>query len=169
MHLSFAAAVIHLIDAHPANPNWHQPIRDLESCVDALMDLRTPWCAWADRSLKSVHLLALDWYRCNDILQLKSHHEQRYGQMNCQIVSEASRIPQEDDDDAEDSGLRNTGKISMTASNTESQLDCGARTDVADTLAFLFQDEVTESDMNDIATNWLAEGWYNWLPAVPDI
>ncbi|KAH0150307.1 hypothetical protein KCU67_g10711, partial [Aureobasidium melanogenum] len=170
VHLSFAAAVIHLIDAHPANPNWNQSIRDLELCVDALRDLRTPWCSWADRFLRSVHLLALDWYRCNDVLQLKSHHEHRHPSATIndyQIVSEAAPVAQEeqDDNEVEDLGSKNTGEISLTASNAEIQLDCNPNAEVADALAFLFQDEAMESNINDIATNWLAEGWYNWLPS----
>ncbi|KAH0275263.1 hypothetical protein KCU91_g4687, partial [Aureobasidium melanogenum] len=174
VHLSFAAAVILLIDAHPANPDRNQSIRDLELCVDALRDLRKPWCAWADRYLRSVNLLALDWYRCNDIMQLKSYHEHRHPLATIndhRIVSESAPVPQEEgqNDKVENLCLKNTGEISITASNTEIELHCYSNRDVADTLAFLFQHEAMESNINEIAMNWLAEGWYSWLPNVPDI
>lgn len=71
MHLCFAAAVIHLIDVHPTNPARNHAIRHLRVCVDALQDLRTPWCAWATRFLRGVRILALDWYDCDDISQLQ--------------------------------------------------------------------------------------------------
>lgn len=72
MHLCFAASVIHLIDARPSNPNRSQAIRHLQTCVDALRDLRTAWCTWSDRALRAVGLLAREWYQCEDVSQLQS-------------------------------------------------------------------------------------------------
>lgn len=64
--------MIHLIDARPSNPNRSQAIRHLQTCADALRDLRTPWCAWSDRALRAVGLLAREWYQCEDVSQLQS-------------------------------------------------------------------------------------------------
>ncbi|THZ79644.1 hypothetical protein D6C84_07817 [Aureobasidium pullulans] len=168
VHLSFAAAVIHLIDARPENPDCDQAIRKLEVCVDSLQDLRTPWCAWADRALRGVHLLALEWYRCNDILQLKSYHDHCNVQTsssapieNCQTVFEAPHVPQ--DVDAGASGSIDIGEISMTPSSERVRLNYDPESDVADTLAFLFQDTASRSDMDDVANTWLAESWHDWL------
>lgn len=64
--------MIHLIDARPSNPNRAQAIRHLQTCVDALRDLRTAWCLWSDRALRAVGLLAREWYQCEDVSQLQS-------------------------------------------------------------------------------------------------
>ncbi|KAJ0160245.1 hypothetical protein CTA2_8293 [Colletotrichum tanaceti] len=63
VHLCFSAAVIHLIDARPSNPNRQQAIRHLQTCIDALRDLRTAWWAWSERALRAVRLLAREWYQ----------------------------------------------------------------------------------------------------------
>lgn len=60
------------MDARPSNPNRSQAIRHLQTCVDALRDLRTAWCAWSDRALRAVGLLAREWYQCEDISHLQS-------------------------------------------------------------------------------------------------
>lgn len=158
VHLTFAAAIIHLIDARPANPNWNQAVHHLETCVDALKDLRTPWCAWADRSLRGVHLLALNWYGCDDVMQLKKYHELREGKTS----SSAPELDSEKtlkapgiyrDDDVVASGSRASGEISMTAfselhGSTE-QFNDAQNPNVADPFAFLFQNTATESDTKD--------------------
>lgn len=140
----------------------------LEVCVDSLKDLRTPWCAWADRALRGVHLLALEWYRCNDILQLNSYHEHCNVQTsssapieNCQPVFEAPHVPQ--DNDADTAGSIDISEINMTPSSERVQLNHDPESDVADTLAFLFQDTATRSDVDDVANSWLAESWHDWL------
>ncbi|POS74698.1 nitrogen assimilation transcription factor nit-4 [Diaporthe helianthi] len=72
VHLCFSAVVIHLMDSRPSNPNRSQAIRHLQTCVDALRDLRTAWCAWSDRALRAVGLLAREWYQCEDISLIQS-------------------------------------------------------------------------------------------------
>ncbi|KAG8163233.1 hypothetical protein KVR01_006530 [Diaporthe batatas] len=72
VHLCFSAVVIHLMDARPSNPNRSQAIRNFQICVDALRDLRTAWCAWSDRALRAVRLLAREWYQCEDISDLQN-------------------------------------------------------------------------------------------------
>ncbi|OHF01744.1 nitrogen assimilation transcription factor nit-4 [Colletotrichum orchidophilum] len=71
VHLCFAAVVIHLIDAQPSSPNRQQAIRHLQTCVEALRDLRTAWCAWSDRALRAARLLAREWYQCEDVSLLQ--------------------------------------------------------------------------------------------------
>lgn len=118
-----------------------------------------------------MHLLASEWYRCNDIPQLKSYHEHRDGQTSSsarsddrQTVSEASHVHLYNGLDA--SGLANTGETSWTAFNEPFQINYGPQPNYADTLAFLFEDTATGSDVNDITKTWLADSWFDWLPTM---
>ncbi|VUC35672.1 unnamed protein product, partial [Clonostachys rosea] len=172
VHLSFAAAVIHLIDARPTNPNWTQAARHLQTCVNALRDLRTPWCAWADRSLKGVQLLALDWYRCDDVSQLQRYHAR--GKENSlqpatnynHYESFVGNNPQQGNYDV---GLapENTGEMRPSATNEAqvhfTQPDNTHVSDSANPFALLFDTTELGSEMDDMVRDWLAESRYDWL------
>ncbi|KAF4126963.1 Fungal trans [Geosmithia morbida] len=71
VHLSYAAGVIHLIDARPSNPQRGSAIRNLAISINTLQDLRTAWCAWADRCLRGLQAMSRQWYRC-DLSELRS-------------------------------------------------------------------------------------------------
>ncbi|KAH6871801.1 nitrogen assimilation transcription factor nit-4 [Thelonectria olida] len=62
VHIAFTAAIIHLIDMKPeSNPYRQQAIRDLTMCVDALVDMKTTWCAWSSKALQAIQTLAEEW------------------------------------------------------------------------------------------------------------
>lgn len=137
VHLCFAAAVIHLIDARPSNPNRAQAIRHLQTCVDVLQDLRTAWCAWSDRALRAVGLLAREWYQCEDVSQLQS----------CGGPSgpagpadEQPRGPSHAGPDLEDG-------------------------DQGDALAFLFDAATPGQYMDSLVKDWLVESGYDMFNA----
>ncbi|OLN86848.1 Nitrogen assimilation transcription factor nirA 2 [Colletotrichum chlorophyti] len=90
VHLCFPAAIVHLIDARPSNPNRQQAIRYLQICIDSLRDLKAAWCAWSDRTLRAVRLLAREWYHCEDVSQLQ--HLVQAGRADDQACDTSDRI-----------------------------------------------------------------------------
>lgn len=133
VHLCFAAAVIHLIDARPSNPARSQAVRHLQTCVDALRDLRTAWCAWSDRALRAVGLMAREWYQCEDVSQLQG------------CVGPSAPAGAQDDQPGETLGL-----------GPEAEGD-----EQGDSLAFLFDVSSPGPYMDSLVKDWLAESGYD--------
>ncbi|CAI6059993.1 unnamed protein product [Clonostachys chloroleuca] len=171
VHLSFAAAVIHLIDARPTNPNWDQAVRHLKTCVDALKDLRTPWCAWADRSLRGVHLLALDWYQCDDVSQLKKDRHSGEDDVShtlltatCVHMPEATSPNQADDGGYSTSWGHSKSRL-HTVDETEGYAapsNISGRPEPENFWASLFEHTDADLDMNGMVREWLSDRWYDW-------
>lgn len=137
VHLCFAAAVIHLIDARPSNPNRSQGIRHLQTCVDVLQDLRTAWCTWSDRALRAVRLLAREWYQCEDVSQLQS----------CGGPSGPTGLADDQPQGPSHAGLDLEGL------------------NQSDELAFLFDAATPGQDMDSLVKDWLVESGYDMFNA----
>ncbi|CAG9987823.1 unnamed protein product [Clonostachys byssicola] len=171
VHLSFAAAVIHLIDARPTNPNWDQAVRHLQTCVDALKDLRTPWCAWADRSLRGVHMLALDWYQCDDVSQLKKDRHS-HGDDASRPLLTATRVHMPEAtslNQANDGGYSTSWGHSKSGLQTVDEIEDYAapssipgQPEPENFWASLFEPTDADLDMNGIVREWLSDKWYDW-------
>lgn len=127
--------MIHLIDARPSNPNRAQAIRHLQTCVDALRDLRTAWCAWSDRALRAVGLLAREWYQCEDVSQLQS-------------CGGGTSAPAGVAEDPPPGGGSQPGADSAVG-------------DQSDALAFLFDVSTPGQDMDSLVRDWLVESGYD--------
>lgn len=140
VHLCFAAAVIHLIDARPSNPNRPQGIRHLQTCVDVLQDLRTAWCTWSDRALRAVRLLAREWYQCEDVSQLQS----------CGGPSGPA-------------GLADDQPRGPSHAGPDLEAD-----DQSDALAFLFDAATPGQYMDSLVKDWLVESGYDMFNAVEE-
>ena len=134
--------MIHLIDARPSNPNRAQAIRHLQTCVDALRDLRTAWCAWSDRALRAVGLLAREWYQCEDVSQLQSCGDGPSGP----------------------AGVAD-GQPPRTASQVGPNSEGG---DQSDALAFLFDAATPGQDMDSLVRDWLVETGYDMFNTIDE-
>lgn len=140
VHLCFAAAVVHLIDARPSNPNRSQGIRHLQTCVDVLQDLRTAWCTWSDRALRAVRLLAREWYQCEDVSQLQS----------CGGPSGPA-------------GLADDQPRGPSHAGPDMEAD-----DQDDALAFLFDAATPGQYVDSLVRDWLVESGYDMFNAVEE-
>lgn len=125
--------MIHLIDARPSNPARSQAVRHLQTCVDALRDLRTAWCAWSDRALRAVGLLAREWYQCEDVSQLQG------------CVGPPAQAGAAEGQPGETLGL-----------GTDLEGD-----DQGDSLAFLFDVATPGPYMDSLVKDWLVESGYD--------
>ncbi|KZL77348.1 nitrogen assimilation transcription factor nit-4 [Colletotrichum tofieldiae] len=157
VHLCFTATVIHLIDARPSNPDRQQAIRHLQTCIDALRDLRTAWCTWSDRALRAVRLLAREWYQCEDVSQL-----QHWGGLRDETAGDPlgnCGIPE---------GAVGESQRTGTASCSESrdQETGGLASTGSDTLAFLFDVATPDQYTDNLVKEWLAESGYDVLGTI---
>ncbi|KAK1461739.1 nitrogen assimilation transcription factor nit-4 [Colletotrichum cuscutae] len=178
VHLCFSAVVIHLIDARPSNPNRQQAIRHLQTCVDALRDLRTAWCAWSDRALRAARLLAREWYQCEDVSLL-----QHWGGLsgvegsisgptaNAAAAAAAATgvtvgIP--NTNDQQQQNQHQSYQQSGTA-DADRMMGQGQTTDgdgQGDPLAFLFDVATPDQYTDSLVKEWLAESGYDVLNTV---
>ncbi|GJC90764.1 hypothetical protein ColLi_13602 [Colletotrichum liriopes] len=157
VHLCFTATVIHLIDARPSNPDRQQAVRHLQTCIDALRDLRTAWCTWSDRALRAVRLLAREWYQCEDVSQL-----QHWGGLRDETAGDPlgnCGIPE---------GAVGESQRTGTASCSESrdQETGGLASTGSDTLAFLFDVATPDQYTDNLVKEWLAESGYDVLDTI---
>ncbi|GJC93283.1 nitrogen assimilation transcription factor nit-4 [Colletotrichum higginsianum] len=170
VHLCFSATVIHLIDARPTNPNRQQAIRHLQTCIDALRDLRTAWWAWSERALRAVRLLAREWYQCEDVSQLQDRSGLR--------AETAAGAPA--DTAIPDGAVAGVSGVSFGSSR--GQGDCSSSGDggsggggmggrgivESDTLAFLFDVATPDQYTDGLVKEWLAESGYDVLNSVAE-
>ncbi|KAF6813793.1 fungal specific transcription factor [Colletotrichum plurivorum] len=145
VHLCFSAVVIHLIDARPSNPRRHLAIHHLQTCIDALRDLRTAWCAWSDRALRAAQLLAREWYQCDDVAQLAAA-----GRATPPAVVEEVSM----------GGVGQFGPPLPGGAGVGAGEVVGREAE-ADPLAFLFDAATPDQFTDDVIREWLAESGYD--------
>lgn len=168
VHLCFSAAVIHLIDARPASPHRAQAIRHLGTCVDALQDLRSPWCAWAERSLRAVQLLAREWYHCADFSDLQRRSRQEDKDRGPGPQDQVGGTP--DGLVLYDTGGDIGQSFGIADANLAEGVDPGHLLDggqmvdgtggSADDLAFLFDFSGSEQETDALIREWLSDSGY---------
>ncbi|KAF4844839.1 Nitrogen assimilation transcription factor nit-4 [Colletotrichum siamense] len=163
VHLCFSAVIIHLIDARPSNPKRQLAIHHLQTCIDALRDLRTAWCAWSDRALRAIQLLAREWYHCDDVSQLQHvNNPNRGGAREAGYVSlgdlsmgagggaaggQVMGPPVASPGATVESTMGNTGREQAVAEG--------------DPLAFLFDASMPDQYTDTLVREWLAESGYD--------
>ncbi|GKT41037.1 nitrogen assimilation transcription factor nirA [Colletotrichum spaethianum] len=157
VHLCFSATVIHLIDARPRNPNRQQAIRHLQTCIDALRDLRTAWWTWSDRALRAVRLLAREWYQCEDVSQL-----QHWSGLRVETANGLSG-----DCDITDGAVRGGQRTRLGPFGESRDQETGGRASTeSDTLAFLFDVATPDQYTDSLVKEWLAESGYDVLNTI---
>ncbi|KAK1673372.1 fungal-specific transcription factor domain-containing protein [Colletotrichum godetiae] len=175
VHLCFSAVVIHLIDARPSNPNRQQAIRHLQTCVDALRDLRTAWCAWSDRALRAARLLAREWYQCEDVSLL-----QHWGGLggvegsisgptaNAATAATGVVVGITNTNDQQQQNLHQPYQQGGTADADRlmGQVQTTDGDGQGDPLAFLFDVATPDQYTDSLVKEWLAESGYDVLNTV---
>ncbi|KAL2881049.1 hypothetical protein SGCOL_003708 [Colletotrichum sp. CLE4] len=175
VHLCFSAVVIHLIDARPSNPNRQQAIRYLQTCVDALRDLRTAWCAWSDRALRAARLLAREWYQCEDVSLL-----QHWGGLggvegsisgptaNAATAATGVVVGITNTNDQQQQNLHQPYQQGGTADADRlmGQVQTTDGDGQGDPLAFLFDVATPDQYTDSLVKEWLAESGYDVLNTV---
>lgn len=141
-------------------------------CVDALKDLRTSWCAWADHCLRGVNILASDWYGCGDISQLKNHRDNRTKETSHEAPTGSSDSNVQDvgvgqDDHLAASALGDYGEYNFPAffeAHGQPLLFNDSQVQLPATpLSFLFSASEVGAEMNDMGRDWLADPVYDRL------
>nr|XP_036586915.1 fungal specific transcription factor [Colletotrichum truncatum]KAF6797472.1 fungal specific transcription factor [Colletotrichum truncatum] len=168
VHLCFSAVIIHLIDARPSNPKRQLAIHHLQICIDALRDLRTAWCAWSDRALRAIQLLAREWYDCEDVSQLQycrsppqTAESRGMGHQTAGEATMGERIAGNDLDLRQlGSGNDEPSIVPGVASPLENISQVGAGNE-PNALAFLFDDSTTDQYTDTLVREWLAESGYD--------
>ncbi|KAF4779066.1 fungal specific transcription factor [Colletotrichum scovillei] len=181
VHLCFSAVVIHLIDARPSNPNRQQAIRHLQTCVDALRDLRTAWCAWSDRALRAARLLAREWYQCEDVslLQHWGGLSGVEGSISGPTANAAAAAAAAAATGVNTVGIPNTNDQQQQnqhqpyqqggTADADRMMGQGQTTDgdvQGDPLAFLFDVATPDQYTDSLVKEWLAESGYDVLNTV---
>lgn len=169
VHLCFSAVVIHLIDARPSNPRRQLVIHHLQICVDALRDLRTAWCAWSDRALRAIQLLAREWYHCDDVSQLQ-HCNGTTGRLEGRrstcpdelgLLGTEQRAGASHANDQFDLGLASTLAEQSPISTSGGDRSREHSTAKTDSLAFLFDSAMSDQYTDTLVREWLAESGYD--------
>ncbi|KAK2774134.1 nitrilase [Colletotrichum kahawae] len=134
------------------------------TCIDALRDLRTAWCAWSDRALRAIQLLAREWYHCDDVSQLQHvNNPNRGGAREAGYVS-LGDLTMSAGGGAESGQLMGAATASPSAAAQGTMGNMGGREPAGaegDPLAFLFDASMPDQYTDTLVREWLAESGYD--------
>lgn len=60
VQVAFTAAIVHLADIENSSYKQHA-IRDFETCLNALEEMRSTWSAWSSKALREIHNVQEEW------------------------------------------------------------------------------------------------------------
>jgi hypothetical protein len=118
-----------------------------------------------------VHLLALDWYQCDDVSQLKKdRHSREDGASHPLLAATRVHMPEATSlnqvDDGGYSSLWGHSKSRLhTVDETEGYAapsNLSGQPEPENFWASLFEQTDADLDMNGMVREWLSDRWYDW-------
>lgn len=132
--------------------------------------MRTAWCAWSNRALRAVQLMAREWYHCEDLSQLHHYEDPcQNGELDGElrdkgevtsVVGDDRTHNQNDTDGIELLNASYTSEIEKP--NTYDDASWSEMTaHETDPFAFLFDDTTINQSGDNEVREWITEQGYD--------
>ncbi|OKL56106.1 hypothetical protein UA08_08683 [Talaromyces atroroseus] len=157
VHNVFTASVIHLLDVRSraiSKPLRKRSLLYLQICIETLQDLSVAWCAWSQRALQALQVLAKEWH-VDEFFDLKSTSSLYY-----EVSREESAVELEESrsalKDADSVNFTGTPPVLEDINQESSSIVYPPHFD-ASIFGSLFKDASASTEMDRMAQLWLEE------------